>query len=147
MNSHKHIEKTFAIIKPDAMQKGFAADIQEYLKSKGFKIIKNVHRSLTKDEINELYAEHITKSFYPEISAFMSSADVVMLVLERDNAVAYLREVLGATNSADAQEGTIRNLFGDKTMKMHNAIHGSDSIASAQREMKIFNLLDIHACC
>lgn len=149
MNLHKAIQKTFAIIKPDAVKKNFALDILTYLNAKGFKIIKLVYRSLTIDEINELYAEHVTKHFYGEIREFMSSHPVVLLVLEREDAVVYLREVLGATNSADADQGTIRNLYGDKTMKMYNAIHGSDSLASAQREIKIFNLLDIEKtfCC
>ncbi len=147
MTFHKAIQKTFAIIKPDAVKKGLTLDVLTYLSAQGFKITKLMYRALTLDEINELYVEHSAKHFFGEIRDFMSSHPVVLLVLEREDAITHLRVVMGATNSADADHGTIRNLYGDKTMKMYNVIHGSDSEASAKREMKIFNLLDIKTSC
>ena len=92
---------------------------------------------LSDEQIDDLYVEHKTKSFYPEIKEFMSSGDVIALELEGEDAVAKLRKIMGATNSAEAEEGTIRCQFGDKTNIMKNCVHGSDSIESAQREIGI----------
>ena len=139
MNSHK-LQKTFSMIKPDAHRKNCALNILDYISKAGFNILKLEYRQLSKDEIVSLYEEHKHKPFFGEICDFISSHPVLLLVLEREDAVAHLREIMGSTNSANAHPTSIRGQYGDKTIIMHNVIHGSDSEASAQREMKIFGL-------
>ncbi len=135
-------QRTFAMIKPDAHRKNCVYKILEFITQYDLKIVKLVYKTLTTDEITQLYDEHKHKSFFGEICEFMSSHPVLILVLEHPNAVLHLREIMGATNSANAKPNTIRGLYGDKTSVMHNVIHGSDSASSAEREMKIFGLYD-----
>lgn len=145
MSSTK-LQKTFSMIKPDAHRKNCALNILELLSKAGFNISKLEYRQLTQDEIVNLYEEHKHKPFFGEICDFIGSHPVLLLVLERHDAVAHLREIMGATNSANAHPHTIRGQYGDKTVIMHNVIHGSDSEASANREMKIFGMYEDSSC-
>lgn len=130
-------EFTFAIIKPDAMLAGHFHAILEMITKHGLQIELYKHCILSSAQIDQLYHEHISKPFYPEIKEFMSSAPVICLKLSGENAVIRLRTLMGATNSANAESGTIRHAFGNKTSVMHNCIHGSDSPENAQREVDI----------
>lgn len=129
-------EKTFAIIKPDAVEKHHAGAILAHIEKAGFTIrgCRRVH--LSRAQAEAFYAEHRERGFYGELTAFMSRGPVFVLALEADNAIARWREVMGATDPAQAAEGTIRRLFGGS--KGENATHGSDSPASAARELAFF---------
>ena len=130
--------KTFSMIKPDAIKKGCHFDILEILTNDGFKVLKIKKTKLSNEQINEFYSEHCEKPWFGEVRDFIGSSEVILMMLERDDAVPRLREIMGATNSADAAPGTIRDKYGDKTNIMMNCIHGSDSAESAQRELGIF---------
>jgi nucleoside-diphosphate kinase len=130
------MERTFAIIKPDAMAAGHADAIIEVIEDHGFDIIAQEERRLSKAEVEEFYAEHKERSFFPEVVAFMLSGPVTLLALEKPNAIKAWRDLMGATDPAQADEGTIRKEFG--TSKGNNATHGSDSPASAARELAFF---------
>lgn len=130
------IETTFAIIKPNAMKKNVIGKILDKWESSDLEIaaMKKVHLSRAKAE--EFYAEHKERPFFGELVDFMTSHPVVLLALRGESAVSKNREIMGATNPADAAEGTIRKLFGDNVGE--NAVHGSDSPASAERELALF---------
>ncbi len=130
------MEKTLAIIKPDAMQAGNAFAILELITNHGFKIVRLAEKQLTAYQAEEFYAEHKGRPFLPELVTFMTSGPVVVVVLEKDNAILGWRDLMGATDPAQAHEGTVRKLFG--TSKGNNATHGSDSQASAAREIAFF---------
>lgn len=129
--------KTLCIIKPDAMEANVYHQILGLLTHVGLSIAKYKKLQLTSDQIDNLYQEHMARSFYGEIKDFMQSGEVIALVLEGDSVVVRLREIMGATNSKDAAEGTIRYMFGNKSDIMRNCVHGSDSSASAEREIAI----------
>ncbi|MEL6443505.1 MAG: nucleoside-diphosphate kinase [Bacteroidota bacterium] len=130
------MERTLAIIKPDAVAAGHAGKILDRILAEGFAVraMKLVH--LTKREAEGFYAVHDGRPFFEELTTFMSSAPCVPLVLERDDAVAKWREVIGATNPAEAAEGTIRKRFA--TSIGENAVHGSDSAANGIKEGRYF---------
>lgn len=130
------MEKTFAIIKPMAVQDGHADEIVEIIKSNGFNVdcMKNI--TMTQAEAQELYVEHKERPFFGEMVETMTASAVVVLQLSKDGAVKAWRDLMGATNPADAAEGTIRARFGKNIG--HNATHGSDSLQSAKRELSIF---------
>lgn len=130
------MERTFAIIKPDAMLAGNAFAILQMITENGFKIVRIAEKQLTADQAEEFYAEHKGRPFLPELVNFMISAPVLVMVLEKENAIADWRTVMGATDPAQAAEGTVRKRFG--TSKGTNATHGSDSAASAAREIAFF---------
>lgn len=130
------VEKTLAIIKPDAMAAGFDDAIIEHIKKNGFTIIKQEVKSLSQQEAEGFYAEHKERPFFPELVTFMTSGPVTILVLEKEGAIKAWRDLMGATNPAEAAEGTIRKMFG--ASKGENATHGSDSVTSAAREIKYF---------
>lgn len=130
------MERTFAIIKPDAMAAGYAEDIIAVIKDHGFKIIAQEERELSRAEVEEFYAEHKERSFFPEVVAFMTSGPVTLIALEKKDAIKGWRDLMGATDPAQAAEGTIRKTFGRS--KGNNATHGSDSPASAARELAFF---------
>ena len=127
------IETTFAIIKPDAVEQGKAAAILAHIAGAGFNVraIKRMH--LSRAQAEGFYAEHSARGFFGELTTFMSRGPVYILALEADGAIAKWREVMGATDPAQAADGTIRKLFG--ASKGENATHGSDSTASAAREI------------
>lgn len=128
---------TFCMIKPDAVKAGKIFDILKHITDSGMKIVKVEKKRLDEETIIALYDEHKEKSFFPEIRDFIKSEEVVILILEHENAVPHLRELLGATNSANAEPHTIRGKWGNKQSIMENCIHGSDSDESSQREITI----------
>ena len=130
------MEETLTIIKPDAVRAGNAGRIIAHLEGAGFEIqaIRRLH--LTKAQAEAFYAVHRERPFFADFVAFMTSGPAIALALARENAVAHLRDTLGATDSAQAAEGTIRNLYG--TDIQHNAIHGSDSPENAAIERAFF---------
>ena len=129
-------ERTLAIIKPDAVGAGFSDAIIGHIEKNDFKIIEQKQVRLTKAEAQGFYAEHSERPFFDELVDFMISGNVVIMVLERDNAIKMWRDLMGATDPAEAAEGTVRKLFG--TSKGNNATHGSDSSESAAREVEYF---------
>ncbi len=129
-------ERTFAIIKPDAVEKNLAGAILAHIEKSGF-VVKGLKRvQLTRAMAEGFYAEHAGRGFFGELVTFMTRGPVYLLALEGENAIAKWREVMGATDPAAAAEGTIRKLFG--ASKGENATHGSDSPASAARELAFF---------
>ena len=129
-------EKTLAIIKPDAVKKKVVGKIIERIEDEGFEIrsLKLVH--LTKEEAKGFYIVHKDKKFYDSLTDFMSSGEIVVMQLERENAIAHWREVMGATDPALAKSGTIRRSFGFSVER--NAVHGSDGPATAEWEVNYF---------
>lgn len=130
------MEKTFSIIKPNAVKKNVIGEIIKTFESNGMEIAAAKLTSIPKSQCEEFYAEHKERPFFGELVEFMTSAPVMLLVLKGENAVMRNREIMGATNPADAAEGTLRKRFGDSMGE--NAVHGSDSKASAEREIGIF---------
>lgn len=130
------LERTLFIVKPDATQRHLIGKILAHVEGKGFRIAEARLAQLTREQCQEFYAEHVGKGFFNELVDFMTSAPVMLTCLEREDAVATLREVIGATDPAQAAEGTIRKLYAES--KGRNSVHASDSTASADREVKLF---------
>lgn len=128
--------RTFTMIKPDAFKKGHSGAILDRIIKEGFKIkaLKMLH--LSKDKAGEFYAIHRERPFYDELVEFMSSGPIIAAILEKENAVDTFRKLIGATNPAAAEEGTIRKLFASSVGE--NAIHGSDSDDNAAIESAFF---------
>ena len=121
-----NLEQTLSIIKPDAVERNLDNEIKEMFKDKGFKIVKDKKIQITKNEAEQFYKVHETKPFYNDLCAYLSSGPIVVMVLEKENAVLGNRELMGATNPEDADEGTIRKKYGISIDK--NSVHGSDSV-------------------
>ena len=119
------IEQTLSIIKPDAVERNLENEIKEMFKNKGFSIIKEKKIKIEKSEAEKFYKVHETKSFYNDLCAYLSSGPIVAMILEKDNSVLDNRELMGATNPNEAEEGTIRKKYGISIDK--NSVHGSDS--------------------
>src|SRR5579872_7439834 len=132
----KTLQRTFSIIKPDAVAKRAIADILHMMGGKGFRIIGIKMLEITKEQAELFYAVHAGKPFFESLTNFMSSGPIVVLALEKENAIADLRELMGATNPAHAKEGTIRKKWA--TNIEHNAIHGSDAEDTARFELSYF---------
>lgn len=130
------LEQTFAIIKPDAVKAGHEEDIINLIEENGFDILAEEHGMWTREEAEEFYDIHRNRPFFGELVDFMVSGPIVLLVLAKENAVVDWRNLMGATNPAEAAKGTIRQLFG--TSIGNNAVHGSDSIENAKREIGLF---------
>lgn len=130
------IERTFSIIKPDATRRNLTGAINAKLEEAGLRIIAQKRIHMTKEQAEGFYAVHKDRPFFGELTAFMSSAPVVVQVLEGENAVAKNREVMGATNPAEAAEGTIRKSFALDIGE--NSVHGSDSLENAATEIAFF---------
>jgi nucleoside-diphosphate kinase len=130
------MEKTLVLIKPDAFGKNHTGDILKRYEDEGLKIVAAKVMQMDKKIAAIHYAEHVEKSFYPDLVEFMTSAPLMALVIGGDNAISKVREINGATNPAKAAEGTIRKLYAESVTK--NAVHASDSPESAAREIKIF---------
>lgn len=130
------IEQTLAIIKPDAVEKYHTGKILSFIEQEGFRVraMKRIH--LTRAEAEGFYAEYRYRGYFDELVTFMSRSPILVMVIERDDAVAKYREVTGATDPGRAAEGTIRKLYG--TNLMENAVHGSDKLTSAAREIAYF---------
>jgi len=131
-----NLEQTLSIIKPDAVERNLDNEIKEMFKDKGFKIEKEKKIHVAKEEAEEFYKVHETKPFYNDLCTYLSSGPIVVMILEKENAVLSNRELMGATNPKDANEGTIRKKYGISIDK--NSIHGSDSVENAKIEMDFF---------
>jgi len=130
------MEKTLAIIKPDAVADKNIGKITGRIESEGFNILGMKMLSLTKEEAEEFYAIHKERPFFGELVEFMISGPVVVMALEKDNAVQEWRDLMGATNPAEAKDNTLRKLFGKSIG--NNATHGSDSLENAKQEVNFF---------
>ena len=130
------MEKTFGIIKPDAVKNGFSGKIIDRIESEGFKIIGMRKLSLSKADAEKFYAVHKERPFYGELVAFMTTGPVVVLCMQKDNAVKAWRDLMGATNPADADANTLRKLYAESIEA--NAVHGSDSLENAKIEIEFF---------
>jgi len=129
-------EQTLSIIKPDAVERNLDNEIKEMFKINGFLIVKEKKIQIEKSEAEKFYKVHETKSFYNDLCAYLSSGPIVVMVLEKENAVLGNRELMGATNPNDAEEGTIRKKYGISIDK--NSVHGSDSVENAKIEIDFF---------
>ncbi len=131
-----NIEQTLSIIKPDAVERNLVEDIKNIFIKNKFKIkdTKKIH--ITKEEASEFYKVHQSKPFYSDLCAYLSSGPIVVMILEGENAVLANRRLMGATNPKDAEDNTIRKLYGISIDK--NSVHGSDSIDNAKKEIKFF---------
>ena len=129
-------EQTLSIIKPDAVERNLDNEIKEMFKNKGFSIVKEKKIQIEKLEAEKFYKVHETKPFYNDLCAYLSSGPIVVMVLEKENAVLGNRELMGATNPEDADEGTIRKKYGISIDK--NSVHGSDSVENAKIEIDFF---------
>ena len=129
-------EQTLSIIKPDAVERNLDIEIKEIFKNKGFLIVKEKKIQIEKSEAEKFYKVHETKPFYSDLCAYLSSGPIVVMILEKENAVLGNRELMGATNPNDAEEGTIRKKYGISIDK--NSVHGSDSIENAKIEIDFF---------
>ena len=130
------LERTFSIIKPDATQRNLTGAINAVIETAGLRIVAQRRIKMTREQAETFYAVHRERPFFGELVAFMTSGPVVVQVLEGDNAVARYREVMGATNPANAAEGTIRKLFAQSMGE--NSAHGSDSPENADIEIRQF---------
>jgi nucleoside-diphosphate kinase len=131
-----NLEQTLSIIKPDAVERNLENEIKEMFKNKGFNILKEKKIQIVKSEAEQFYKVHETKPFYSDLCAYLSSGPIVVIVLEKENAVLENRELMGATNPKDADEGTIRKKYGISIDK--NSVHGSDSVDNAKIEIDFF---------
>ena len=131
-----NMEQTLSIIKPDAVERNLENEIKEIFINKGFKIKKEKKIQIEKSEAEAFYKVHETKPFYNDLCSYLSSGPIVVMVLEKDNAVLDNRELMGATNPKEANEGTIRKKYGISIDK--NSVHGSDSVENAQIEINFF---------
>ena len=131
-----NLENTLSIIKPDAVERNLENEIKEIFKSNGFLIIKEKKIQIEKSEAEKFYKVHETKPFYNDLCDYLSSGPIVVMILEKENAVLANRELMGATNPKDAKDGTIRKKFGISIDK--NSVHGSDSVENAKIEIDFF---------
>tara|TARA_B100000989_G_scaffold291334_1_gene265694 strand:+ start:116 stop:538 length:423 start_codon:yes stop_codon:yes gene_type:complete len=130
------IEQTLSIIKPDAVERNLENEIKKIFKEKDFRIIKERKIKIDKSEAETFYKVHETKPFYNDLCEYLSSGPIVVMILEKENAVLGNRELMGATNPKDAKNGTIRKKYGISIDK--NSVHGSDSAENAKIEIDFF---------
>ena len=131
-----NIEKTLSIIKPDGVERNLDGQIKEMFLSNGFKIVQEKKIQIEKQEAEKFYKVHETKPFYNDLCTYLSSGPIVVMILEKENAIKANRELMGSTNPKDAAEGTIRKKFGISIDK--NSVHGSDSAENAKIEIDFF---------
>ncbi len=131
-----NIEQTLSIIKPDAVERKLDNQIKQMFEQNGFKILREKKIQIEKTEAENFYKVHETKPFYNDLCTYLSSGPIVVMVLEKENAILANRDLMGATNPKDAKEGTIRNKFGISIDK--NSVHGSDSADNAKIEIDFF---------
>jgi len=131
-----NIEQTLSIIKPDAMERSLDGEIKLMFEKDGFNIVKEKKIQLAKHEAEQFYKVHETKPFYNDLCEYLSSGPIMVMILEKENAVLANRKLMGATNPKDAEEGTIRKKFGISIDK--NSVHGSDSVENAKIEINFF---------
>ena len=130
------VEQTLSIIKPDAVERNLDQQIKSIFVKNGFKIIKEKKIKLEKNEAEQFYKVHQTKPFYNDLCEYLSSGPILVMVLEKKDAVLANRNLMGATDPKKAEEGTIRNSFGISIDK--NSVHGSDSVENAKKEIEFF---------
>ena len=131
-----NIEQTLSILKPDAVERNLDEKIKSIFVKEGFKIVKEKKIKLEKVDAEKFYKVHETKPFYNDLCEYLSSGPIVTMVLEKENAVSSNRQIMGATDPKNAEEGTIRKQFGISIDK--NSVHGSDSIENAKKEINFF---------
>ena len=131
-----NIEQTLSIIKPDAVERNLDNEIKQMFIKNGFNIFKEKKIQIEKSEAEKFYKVHETKPFYSDLCSYLSSGPIVAMILEKKNAVADNRKLMGATNPKDAEEGTIRKKYGISIDK--NSVHGSDSVENAKIEIDFF---------
>ena len=130
------MEQTLSIIKPDAVERNLSEKIKEEFKKNGFNIFKEKKIKLEKNEAEKFYQVHQSKPFYNDLCTYLSSGPIVVMILEKENAILDNRELMGATDPAKAKEGTIRKKYGISIDK--NSVHGSDSSENAKIEIDFF---------
>ena len=130
------MEQTLSIIKPDAVERHLENEIKQMFILKGFKIIKEKKIQIEKTEAELFYKVHETKPFYNDLCAYLSSGPILVMIIEKENAIKENRNLMGATNPKDAKEGTIRKKYGISIDK--NSVHGSDSVENAKKEIDFF---------
>ena len=131
-----NLEQTLSIIKPDAVERNLENEIKEMFKSNGFTILKEKKIQIEKSEAEKFYKVHETKPFYNDLCAYLSSGPIVVMVLEKDNAVLDFRKLIGDTDPTTAEDGTIRKKYA--ISKGENSVHGSDSVENAKIEIDFF---------
>ena len=129
-------EQTLSIIKPDAVERNLDNEIKQMFIKSGFNILKEKKIQIEKSEAEKFYKVHETKPFYNDLCSYLSSGPIIAMILEKENAVADNRKLMGATNPKDAEDGTIRKKYGISIDK--NSVHGSDSIENAKIEIDFF---------
>jgi len=129
-------EQTLSIIKPDAVERNLVDKIKDIFTKNNLRIKESKKIHITKDEASEFYKVHQSKPFYNDLCAYLSSGPIVVMILEGESAVVANRKLMGATNPKDAEENTIRKLYGISIDK--NSVHGSDSIDNAKKEIEFF---------
>ena len=130
------MEQTLSIIKPDAVERNLIEEIKKKFINKGFKIIKEKKVQISKLEAEKFYSVHQTKPFYNELCTYLSSGPIVVMILEKENAVKENRNLMGATDPSKAEIGTLRKQYGISIDK--NSVHGSDSVDNAKKEIDFF---------
>ncbi len=130
------MEQTLSIIKPDAVERHLEDEIKQMFLEKGFKIVKEKKIQIEKTEAELFYQVHQTKPFYNDLCTYLSSGPIVVMIIEKENAIKENRNLMGATNPKDAEEGTIRKKYGISIDK--NSVHGSDSVENAKKEIDFF---------
>ena len=131
-----NIEQTLSIIKPDAVERNLQDQIKNEFKNNGFEILKEKKIHISNEEAEKFYKVHESKPFYNDLCAYLSSGPIVVMSLQKDNAVLENRKFMGATNPKDAEEGTLRKKYGISIDK--NSVHGSDSVENAKIELDFF---------
>ena len=131
-----NIEQTLSIIKPDAVERNLQDQIKKEFINSGFEILKEKKIHISKEEAEKFYKVHESKPFYNDLCAYLSSGPIVVMSLQKDNAVLANRKLMGATNPKDAEEGTLRKKYGISIDK--NSVHGSDSVENANIELDFF---------
>ena len=130
------MEQTLSIIKPDAVERDLTDEIKSIFVKNNLKVKDSKKIHISRDEAAEFYKEHQSKPFYNDLCTYLSSGPIVVMILEKENAVSANRDLMGATNPKDAAEGTIRKKYGISIDK--NSVHGSDSLENAKIEIKFF---------
>ena len=131
-----NLEQTLSIIKPDAVERNLVEEIKNIFKKNNLNILESKKIKITKDEAAEFYKVHQSKPFYNDLCVYLSSGPIVVMILEGNNAIILNRKLMGATNPKEAEENTIRKLYGLSIDK--NSVHGSDSTENAKKEIAFF---------
>ena len=131
-----NLEQTLSIIKPDAVERNLDNKIKNFFEKNNLKIVKSKKVKISKEEASEFYKVHQTKPFYGELCNYLSSGPIIVMILEGENAVSRNRQLMGATDPAKAEEGTLRKMYGLSIDK--NSVHGSDSVENGRIEIDFF---------